>query len=104
VSTASTAHASRLTETLESTLKSPARSSEFDLLANTNGVLSDVGLTAADCGGRLSFYGQLVAFGAEATGSRSAVTTTKTRILRPWSCLSWGAGPFANLSRHMGPL
>ena len=50
--------ASRLTETLESTLKNPARSSEFDLLANTNDVLSDVGLTAADCGGRLSFYGQ----------------------------------------------
>jgi hypothetical protein len=58
VSTASTARASRLSETLESTLKSPARSSEFDLLANTNDVLSDVGLTAADCGGRLSFYGQ----------------------------------------------
>jgi hypothetical protein len=49
---------SRLTEALESTLKSPASSSEFDLLANTNDVLSDVGMTAADCGGRLSFYGQ----------------------------------------------
>jgi hypothetical protein len=47
-----------LTEALESTLKMPAVSSEFDLGANTNAVLSDVGLTAADCGGRLSFYGQ----------------------------------------------
>ena len=58
VSTVFTAGASRLTETLESTLKSPASSPGFDLLANTNDVLSDVGLTAADSGGRLSFYGQ----------------------------------------------
>jgi hypothetical protein len=57
VSTLFTA-SSRLTEALESTLKMPAVSSEFDLGANTNAVLSDVGLTAADCGGRLSFYGQ----------------------------------------------
>lgn len=48
----------RLTETLESTLKHPASSPEFDLLTNTNEVLSDVGLTAADSGGHLSFYGQ----------------------------------------------
>jgi len=57
VSSILTAGASRLTDTLESALKNPATSSEFDLLANTNDVLSDVGLTAADCGGRLSFYG-----------------------------------------------
>jgi hypothetical protein len=49
--------ATRLTERLESTLKNPASSSDFDLLANTNEVLSNVGLTAADSGGRLSFYG-----------------------------------------------
>jgi hypothetical protein len=47
-----------LTEALESALNSPASSSDFDLLANTNDVLRDVGLTATDCGGRLSFYGQ----------------------------------------------
>jgi crotonobetainyl-CoA:carnitine CoA-transferase CaiB-like acyl-CoA transferase len=47
-----------LTEDLESTLRYPARSSEFDLLANTNDVLSGIGLTVADSGGRLSFYGQ----------------------------------------------
>jgi crotonobetainyl-CoA:carnitine CoA-transferase CaiB-like acyl-CoA transferase len=58
VSTVLTAGASRLTETLESTLENPASSPGFDLLANTNEVLSDVGLTAADGGGRLSFYGQ----------------------------------------------
>ena len=58
MSTVFTGGASRLREDLESTLKYPARSSEFDPVANTNDVLSDVGLTAADSGGRLSFYGQ----------------------------------------------
>ena len=58
MSTVFTAGACRLTETLESTLKNPASSPGFDLLANTNDVLRDVGLTAADSGGRLSFYGQ----------------------------------------------
>jgi crotonobetainyl-CoA:carnitine CoA-transferase CaiB-like acyl-CoA transferase len=48
----------RLTAALESKLKNPVSSPEFDLLANTNNVLSDIGLTAADSGGRLSFYGQ----------------------------------------------
>ncbi|WP_370063739.1 CoA transferase [Mycobacterium sp. MAA66] len=47
-----------MTEALESITGNPATSSEFDLLANTNDVLRDVGLTAADCGGCLSFYGQ----------------------------------------------
>src|ERR1700676_3510170 len=48
----------RLTAALESKLKNPVSSPEFDLLANTNDVLGDVGLTAADSGGRLSFYGR----------------------------------------------
>ena len=39
-----------LTATIESKLKNPVSSPEFDLLANTNGVLSDVGLTASDGG------------------------------------------------------
>jgi hypothetical protein len=47
-----------LTRTLESSLKNPVSTSEFDLVANTNDVLRDVGLNAADRGGRLSFYGQ----------------------------------------------
>jgi redox-sensitive bicupin YhaK (pirin superfamily) len=40
---------------------------------------------------------------AAATGSRSAVTTTKTRKVRQWRCLSWVASQFANQSRRMGP-
>ncbi len=47
-----------LTERLTSRLANPASSAEFDLLAATNEVLSDVGLSTADSGGRLSFYGQ----------------------------------------------
>ena len=58
MSTLFTTDTPRLTDALEATLKNPATSPEFDLLANTNEVLSDVGLTAADCGGHLSFYGQ----------------------------------------------
>ena len=49
---------SSLTATLESRLSQPASSPVFDLLANTNEVLGEVGLAAADCGGQLSFYGQ----------------------------------------------
>ena len=47
-----------MTETLKSKLANPASSPEFDLRAATNDVLSDVGLTTSDSGGRLSFYGQ----------------------------------------------
>jgi crotonobetainyl-CoA:carnitine CoA-transferase CaiB-like acyl-CoA transferase len=47
-----------LTETLKSKLANPVSSPEFDFLAATNEVLGDVGLTTADSGGRLSFYGQ----------------------------------------------
>jgi crotonobetainyl-CoA:carnitine CoA-transferase CaiB-like acyl-CoA transferase len=47
-----------LTETLKSKLANPVSSPEFDLLAATNEVLSDVGLKTSDSGGRLSFYGQ----------------------------------------------
>ena len=48
----------RLTATLKSKLDNPVRSAECDLVTSTNDVLSDVGLTAADSGGRLSFYGR----------------------------------------------
>ncbi len=53
-----TTDAPRLTDALEATLKNRVTSPGFDLMSNTNEVLSDVGLTAADCGGQLSFYGQ----------------------------------------------
>jgi CoA-transferase family III len=47
-----------LINVLESKLGAPATSPDFDLHAETNKVLVDVGLTAADGGGKLSFYGQ----------------------------------------------
>src|ERR1700755_446302 len=47
----------RLTETLEEKLSHPATSPDFDLHAETNAVLKDIGLTTADAGGKLTFYG-----------------------------------------------
>ena len=47
-----------LTETLRSKLSNPVTSPQFDLHGSVNEVLRDVGLTAADSGGKLSFYGQ----------------------------------------------
>ena len=52
------ANVDRLTETLKAKLSNPAVSPEFDLHAGVADVLRDVGMTAADGGGRLSFYGQ----------------------------------------------
>src|ERR1700751_2956448 len=46
-----------LTESLKSKLSAPVSSAEFDLHAATNDVLKDIGLTSADSGGQLSFYG-----------------------------------------------
>ena len=48
----------RLTEALEQKLSHPATSSDFDLHAATNEVLKDIGLTTADAGGKVAFYGQ----------------------------------------------
>ena len=50
--------AETLTETLQSKLSSPATASDFDLYGGVNEVLKDVGMTAADSGGELTFYGQ----------------------------------------------
>lgn len=50
--------AATLTETLQSKLSNPASTSDFDLCGSVNEVLKEVGLTAADSGGKLSFYGQ----------------------------------------------
>jgi hypothetical protein len=46
-----------LTETLETKLANPKTSPEFDLHKAVNDVLGDVGLTVADGGGKLTFYG-----------------------------------------------
>src|SRR5499433_3766257 len=47
-----------LTGKLQSKLSSPASTPDFDLHGTFNEVLNDVGLTTADSGGKLSFYGQ----------------------------------------------
>ena len=46
-----------LTETLQSKLANPERSSNFDLHGAVNQVLNDVGLSTSDTGGELTFYG-----------------------------------------------
>src|ERR1700747_2599180 len=50
--------AETLTETLQSKLSNPATASDFDLYGGVNEVLKDVGMTATDSGGELTFYGQ----------------------------------------------
>jgi crotonobetainyl-CoA:carnitine CoA-transferase CaiB-like acyl-CoA transferase len=47
-----------LTTALEHQLSHPATSPDFDLHQGVNEILADVGLTTADSGGKLSFYGQ----------------------------------------------
>ena len=50
--------ATSLTDLLETKLRTPATSPEFDLHVAVDQVLADVGLTARDSGGKLTFYGQ----------------------------------------------
>jgi crotonobetainyl-CoA:carnitine CoA-transferase CaiB-like acyl-CoA transferase len=47
-----------LTEILQSKLRHPETSPEFDLHRGVNQVLKDVGMTAGDSGGKLDFYGR----------------------------------------------
>ena len=47
-----------MTETLRSNLNNPVSSSEFDLYTVLDKVLSGVGLSAADSGGKITFYGK----------------------------------------------
>ena len=49
---------STLTETLRSNLNNPVSSPEFDLYTSLDKVLSGVGLSAADSGGKITFYGK----------------------------------------------
>jgi crotonobetainyl-CoA:carnitine CoA-transferase CaiB-like acyl-CoA transferase len=46
-----------LTETLQSKLRNPECSSNFDLHSGVNHVLKDVGMSTTDSGGKLTFYG-----------------------------------------------
>jgi hypothetical protein len=48
----------QLTETIVDKLNNPATSSDFDFHEGVNRVLADVGMSAADSGGQLTFYGQ----------------------------------------------
>src|SRR5215831_7080792 len=47
-----------LTETIVSKLANPETSSDFDFHGAVNDVLKDVGLSTADSGGKLTFYGR----------------------------------------------
>jgi len=47
-----------LTEKIQSKLSNPVSAPDFDLHGSVNEVLKDVGLTTADSGGKLTFYGQ----------------------------------------------
>ena len=47
-----------LTEKLQSTLTNRASTPDFDLHGSVNEVLKDIGLTAEDSGGKLTFYAQ----------------------------------------------
>jgi crotonobetainyl-CoA:carnitine CoA-transferase CaiB-like acyl-CoA transferase len=47
-----------LTEILQSKFGNPEHSSDFDLHAAVNQVLKDVGMSSADSGGKLTFYGR----------------------------------------------
>ena len=48
----------RLTETIVDKLNNLATSSDFDFHEGVDQVLADVGMSAADSGGKLTFYGQ----------------------------------------------
>ena len=48
----------RITDTIADKLSNPATSSDFDFYQGVNQVLAEVGMSAADSGGQLSFYGQ----------------------------------------------
>jgi crotonobetainyl-CoA:carnitine CoA-transferase CaiB-like acyl-CoA transferase len=50
--------AKSLTDMLQTNLQNPATSPEFDFRSAVDQVLADVGLTAKDSGGKLTFYGQ----------------------------------------------
>jgi hypothetical protein len=47
-----------LTEALQSKLRNPERSSNFDLHGGVDHVLKDVGMSTTDSGGKLTFYGR----------------------------------------------
>ena len=77
-----------LTEKLETKLANPATSPEFDLHQTTNEILADVGMSTADSGGKLSFYGQdpilpsPIRFGAMAAAALAARSVALAALWR----------------------
>ena len=77
-----------LTKALEAKLANPATSSKFDLHQATNEVLADVGMSTADSGGKLSFYGQdpilpsAVRFGSMAAAALAAKSVAVAALWR----------------------
>jgi hypothetical protein len=77
-----------LTETIVDKLNNPSASSDFDFHAGVNQVLADVGMSAADSGGQLTFYGQdpvvpsPIRFGTTAGLSLAAKTVAAAAIWR----------------------
>src|SRR5215468_2348081 len=53
-----TPRADPLTETIQSKLANPEHSADFDLHGGVNDVLKDVGMSIAESGGKLTFYGR----------------------------------------------
>jgi hypothetical protein len=53
-----TQKAESFTDILQTKLRNPSTSPEFDFHRAVDQVLADVGLTAKDSGGKLTFYGQ----------------------------------------------
>src|SRR5258708_26878040 len=84
--------AETLTETLQSKLSNPATASDFDLYGGVNEVLKDVGMTATDNGGELTFYRQdpIVSnsfrFGTSAAIGLAAKTVAAAAIWKDRSC------------------
>src|SRR5271169_7009717 len=73
--------AETLTETLQSKLSNPATASDFDLYGGVNEVLKEVGLTVADGGGKLMFYGQDPIIPSRFRfGSMSAISLAATSV------------------------
>jgi hypothetical protein len=77
-----------LTEALQSELSNPATASDFDLYGGVNELLKEVEMTAADSGGKLTFYGQdpivpsPIRFGTMATIALAAKTVAAAAIWR----------------------
>jgi len=80
--------AETLTERIQSKLSNPETTSNFDLHAGVDEVLKEIGMTSADTGGELTFYGQdpiiasPIRFGAAAAIGLAAKTIAAAAIWR----------------------